>query len=133
MTDAEIVKHTMAVYVAESGFSLPHWVRYISWFLVWSSVASASFFCTLYSQSWGKAKADEWLQTFFLSAVQEVFVMDPFKVSPVRNCINRLHELYPLCLSQYKVLKIKTHLERFRTQTVALDHSARGCCSLQHF
>ena len=40
---------------------------------------------------------------------------------------------YPLFLNLYKVLKMKTHLESFRAQTVALDHSARGCCSFQHF
>ena len=34
--------------------------------------------------------------------------------------------IYPLFLNQYKVLKMKTHLESFRAQTVALDHSARG-------
>ena len=32
--------------------------------------------------------------------------------------------VYPLFLNQYKVLKMKTHLESFRAQTVALDLDA---------
>ena len=38
---------------------------------------------------------------------------------------NNVIYTYPLFLNQYKVLKMKTHLESFRAQTVALDNSAR--------
>jgi len=46
---------------------LPHWVVYIGYTLVLLAVLSSSFFCVLYSQSWGRVKAREWLTTFLLS------------------------------------------------------------------
>ena len=59
-------------------------------------------------------------------------LMDELQFERNRYCF-KIKTKYPLFLNQYKVLKNETHLESFRVQPAALDHSTRGCCSFQHF
>jgi hypothetical protein len=79
-TDEEILEQMLVTYINENGLSFPWWTIYIGWTLVVLVVLSSSFFCILYSQSWGKEKANEWIIGFFVSAFQDMFVLDPVKV-----------------------------------------------------
>lgn len=45
------------------------------------SVVASGFFTILYSMQWGHEKSIDWLQTFLLSFVQNVLVVQPVKVS----------------------------------------------------
>jgi len=44
------------------------------------SVAASGFFTILYSMQWGHTKSMDWLQTFLLSFVQNVIIVQPAKV-----------------------------------------------------
>ncbi len=80
LTDDEILEKTLHTYTVESGMLFPFWTIYVAWFLVFAAVLLSSFFCVMYSQQWGKDKANDWLSAFFLSVVQDMFVLDPVKV-----------------------------------------------------
>lgn len=54
-------------------------MRYIAWALIILAILVCSFFIMLYSMQWGKDISEEWLSTFFLSFLQSVTVVDPFK------------------------------------------------------
>ncbi|XP_050405684.1 polycystic kidney disease protein 1-like 2 [Patella vulgata] len=59
---------------------LPTWCVYIGWFLVFVASFLACFFIILYSMEWGKDLSEEWLTTFFLSFIESLMFVDPFKV-----------------------------------------------------
>ncbi|XP_061167307.1 polycystin-1-like protein 2 isoform X1 [Saccostrea echinata] len=59
---------------------LPHWMAYVAWVVVWLAVITSAFFLILYSMEWGKAKAEEWLSSFFLSFFESLICVDPLKV-----------------------------------------------------
>ncbi len=77
------------MYIVHSGWTLPHWMVYIAWTMVLLVVLASSFFCILYSQQWGQAKAAEWLGAFFLGAVGDMLILDPIKVTCQGNSIER--------------------------------------------
>ncbi|XP_060576637.1 uncharacterized protein LOC132733957 isoform X2 [Ruditapes philippinarum] len=62
------------------GFSLPHWCRYVAWFIVIVTSFICAFFIMSFSMQWGKQKSEEWITTFLLSFFESVFCLDPVKV-----------------------------------------------------
>ncbi|XP_019640473.1 PREDICTED: uncharacterized protein LOC109482222 [Branchiostoma belcheri] len=63
-----------------SSKSLPHGFVYVAWSILALSCCVSAFFTILYSLEWGAEKANAWLKTFLMSFVQDVFVVQPFKI-----------------------------------------------------
>ncbi|XP_066302823.1 polycystin-1-like protein 2 [Branchiostoma lanceolatum] len=61
-------------------FLLPWWFLYIGWFLVFATCTTAAFFTMLYGNSYGKAKTEAWLLTFFTSFIMDLLFIQPVKV-----------------------------------------------------
>lgn len=59
---------------------LPHWVLYVAWVFLVTTIAVSAFFLLLYSMEWGKAKSEQWLVSFVFSFFESVMLVDPIKV-----------------------------------------------------
>ncbi|ESP04004.1 hypothetical protein LOTGIDRAFT_156607 [Lottia gigantea] len=59
---------------------LPHFCVYFGWFVVFLAAFLSAFFLILYSAEWGQSISEEWLTSFFLSFIQSIVLVDPFKV-----------------------------------------------------
>ncbi|XP_055955065.1 polycystic kidney disease protein 1-like 2 [Patella vulgata] len=59
---------------------LPHFCVYIAWVIIFIAAFVSAFFLMLFSMEWGKSLSEEWLTSFFLSFLQSMVVVDPFKV-----------------------------------------------------
>ncbi|XP_077991802.1 polycystin-1-like protein 2 [Glandiceps talaboti] len=59
---------------------LPHWCVYIAWCLVFLSSLASAFFTVLYSMEWGHDRSVDWLFSFLTSFVQDLIILQPFKV-----------------------------------------------------
>ena len=64
-----------------TGSSWPYRLRHVAWGVIALGVVTSSFFIMLYSMQWGKDLTEEWLSCFFLSFLQSLIVVDPFKAS----------------------------------------------------
>ena len=60
--------------------SLPHWVIYIAYILIFMASGTAAFFVILYGFQFGKEKSDNWMKSMMLSFWQSVLVIQPVKV-----------------------------------------------------
>ncbi|KAI8499392.1 hypothetical protein Bbelb_231560 [Branchiostoma belcheri] len=67
---------------------LPHWFVYVTWSILVLSCCVSAFFTILYSLEWGAEKASAWLKTFLMSFVQDVFVVEPFKIVAVSALVS---------------------------------------------
>ncbi|XP_055955095.1 polycystic kidney disease protein 1-like 2 [Patella vulgata] len=100
---------------------LPHYCIIIAWILVAVIVMVCAFFLLLYSMQWGKPISEEWLTSFFLAFVENMFVLDPMKVLMISV-------LLALCArSPYNhsgkvdVSKVKTDVKKFGLGEVDLS------------
>ena len=59
---------------------LPHFFVYIGWFLCLATAITAATFTILYSLQWGAELSNQWLTSVLISLIQDVCVMQPFKV-----------------------------------------------------
>ncbi|XP_035689656.1 uncharacterized protein LOC118424955 [Branchiostoma floridae] len=66
--------------VPEKKSTLPWWVVYFGWLLVWAASFVAAFFTVLYTLSFGRAKAEAWVFTFVTSFFTDLFLVQPFKL-----------------------------------------------------
>ncbi|XP_038661911.1 polycystic kidney disease protein 1-like 2 [Scyliorhinus canicula] len=60
--------------------SLPSWLIYIAWLLVFITSGVSAFFTMLYSFDYGKEKSIQWLISMIVSFIESVFVIQPIKV-----------------------------------------------------
>ncbi|XP_065066412.1 uncharacterized protein LOC135692255 [Rhopilema esculentum] len=60
--------------------TLPHWVIYIAYVLIFAASGAAAFFVILYGFQFGKEKSDNWMKSMMLSFWQSVLVIQPVKV-----------------------------------------------------
>ena len=60
--------------------TLPHWVIYIAYVLIFFASGTAAFFVILYGFQFGKEKSDNWMKSMMLSFWQSVLVIQPVKV-----------------------------------------------------
>ncbi|XP_078659478.1 uncharacterized protein LOC144904439 [Branchiostoma floridae x Branchiostoma belcheri] len=67
---------------------LPHWFVYVTWSILVLSCCVSAFFTILYSLEWGAEKANAWLKTFLMSFVQDVLVVEPFKILAVSALVS---------------------------------------------
>ena len=63
--------------------SLPWWVIYPGWVLVFLASTTSALFTLFYSMMWGKHKSDEWITTLLLSFFQDTFFSKPIKIVTV--------------------------------------------------
>ncbi|XP_078659501.1 uncharacterized protein LOC144904454 [Branchiostoma floridae x Branchiostoma belcheri] len=71
-----------------SSKSLPHGFVYVAWSILVLSCCVSAFFTILYSLEWGAEKANAWLKTFLMSFVQDVFVVQPFKIVALSTLVS---------------------------------------------
>lgn len=84
----ELEKKLLATNIVDNDNALlPHWMLYVTWFLVALSWALPAFFILLYSMEWGKQASEEWLTSFLLSFFEATFLLDPIKVSDKKQYI----------------------------------------------
>lgn len=84
----ELEKKLLATNIVDNDNALlPHWMLYVTWFLVALSWALPAFFILLYSMEWGKQASEEWLTSFLLSFFEATFLLDPIKVSNKKQYI----------------------------------------------
>ena len=62
---------------------LPSWMRIIAWLLLALAILVPAFFVILYSMEWGAEKANQWLVSFVLSILEDVFLINPLKVGMI--------------------------------------------------
>ncbi|XP_060073663.1 polycystin-1-like protein 2 [Ylistrum balloti] len=79
---------------------LPAFVRNIAWVIIALAVIASAFFLILFSMHWGPSKSQEWLLSFFLSAMSSVVFVDPMKVLflamvPIIICRKPFHNKAP--------------------------------------
>ncbi|KAI8499401.1 hypothetical protein Bbelb_231650 [Branchiostoma belcheri] len=67
---------------------LPHVFVYVAWSILVLSCGVSAFFTILYSLEWGAVKANAWLKTFLMSFVQDVLVVEPFKILAVSALVS---------------------------------------------
>ena len=60
--------------------TLPHYLVYVAWTLIFLSVVASGFFTILYAISWGSAKSTAWLLAFLLSFIESIVLIQPIKV-----------------------------------------------------
>ena len=67
--------------------SLPWWVIYPAWVLVFLGSTAPALFTLFYSMMWGKVKSNEWLTTQALSFFQDTFVSRPLKIIVITTMV----------------------------------------------
>lgn len=67
--------------------SLPWWVIYPAWVLVFFASTCPALFTLFYSMMWGKVKSNEWLTTQALSFFQDTFVSRPVKIIVITSLV----------------------------------------------
>ena len=75
--------------------SLPWWVIYPAWVLVFFGSTLPALFTLFYSMMWGKAKSNAWLTTQALSFFQDTFVSRPLKIIVVTMIVSILLKKKP--------------------------------------
>ncbi|XP_078671724.1 polycystin-1-like protein 2 [Branchiostoma floridae x Branchiostoma belcheri] len=79
---------SMVLKTRSSSRFLPHWFVYVAWSILVLSCGVSAFFTILYSLEWGAEKANAWLKTFLMSFVQDVLVVEPFKILAVSALVS---------------------------------------------
>ena len=75
--------------------SLPWWVIYPAWVLVFFGSTLPALFTLFYSMMWGKDKSNAWLTTQALSFFQDTFVSRPLKIIVITMIVSILLKKKP--------------------------------------
>lgn len=71
-------------------FSLPWWMRIVSWIILWLSVLTAAAIVTAYGITFGDDKSKKWITSMLISFVASIFFTQPIKVILVAVLVSLL-------------------------------------------